>query len=573
MKVPALALPNQKNHSDINILHYDGSRETASSYFRSLGNTLHLHLMVDSDRQNPASPRLTWQKCIPEVVIFAATFIYGKDEYGRHTSAAVILNSKQLKKKLPTQISNALDQKTVRDLSHFLSSKEVEIKNKIDKGLNSGAEGGEIYLREDKHDASLVHLKKKTNAIGSSIVSLLFRGKLIILTILKHLFQRDEALQAKYRRFPSISEIFPVNSVGIVTARDRLTIRWSEQEAWDTVRAFSGMDSELAREAYELGKDAQDWKVEWAQKDLLNSGPSQEKIVPVSYRPFDTRHTYYTGRSRGFICRPRSEVMQHMLAGENLALMTPKRVEQVGSWQHAFISNTISGHVAVSLKTIDYIFPLYIYPTADRADLFAQLEPTERQPNLNPNLVVALEKAHGSESSPEEILHYIYAILHAPTYREKYTEFLRSDFPRVPFTADRELFAQLATIGKRLSDLHLLTSPELDPPACRFEGEGDAMVARTKAQGFYYAPDECRLYINKTHYFGPITPDVYAYRIGGYQVCDKWLKDRKERRLELDDIRTYCRMVTAIGITLEIQQELDILYNDTEKNLVTMPTE
>ena len=384
---------------------------------------------------------------------------------------------------------------------------------------------------------------------------------------------RDDAREAEYRRFLSVSDIFPVNSVGIVTARDRLTIRWSERETWDTVRAFSGMDPELARQAYELGKDAQDWKVEWAQKDLLNSGPLHEMIVPVSYRPFDTRHTYYTGRSRGFICRPRSEVMQHMLAGENLALMTPKRVEHVGSWQHAFISNTISGHVAVSLKTIDYIFPLYIYPTADRDDLFAQLEPTERQPNLNPNLFASLEKAHGSEPSPEEILHYIYAILHAPTYREKYTEFLRSDFPHVPFIADRELFTQLAAFGKRLAELHLLTSSELDPPACRFEGEGDAMVARTKAQGFYYAPDECRMYINKTHYFGPISPDVYAYRIGGYQVCDKWLKDRKERRLELDDIRTYCRMVTAIGITIGIQQELATVYPDVEQNVVTIPAE
>ena len=384
---------------------------------------------------------------------------------------------------------------------------------------------------------------------------------------------RDDAREAEYRRFPSISDIFPVNSVGIVTARDRLTVRWSEQEAWDTVRAFSGMDPELARQAYELGKDAQDWKVEWAQKDLLNSGPSHEMIVPVSYRPFDTRYTYYTGRSRGFICRPRSEVMQHMLAGENLALMTPKRVEHVGSWQHAFISDTISGHVAVSLKTIDYIFPLYLYPTADRDDLFAQLEPTERQPNLNPNLIATLENAHGSEPSPEAIFHYIYAILHAPTYREKYAEFLRSDFPRVPFTADKSLFTKIASLGKRLSDLHLLTSSELDPPVCRFEGEGDAMVARTKAQGFRYDSDECRMYINKTHYFGPISPEIYTYRIGGYQVCDKWLKDRKDRRLELNDIRTYCQMVTAIGTTLEIQQELGILYDDTEKNLVTIPTE
>ena len=379
---------------------------------------------------------------------------------------------------------------------------------------------------------------------------------------------RDDAREAEYRRFPSVSDIFPVNSVGIVTARDRLTIRWSEQEAWDTVRAFSQMDEELARQAYELGKDTRDWKVTLAQKDLLSSGPTRENIVPILYRPFDVRHTYYTGWSRGFSSTPRHEVMRHMLAGENLALITPKQhKDEFGALTTRFIGDRKS----VAAYDVNYYFPLYLYPTADRDDLFAQLEPTERQPNLNPNLIASLAKAHGSEPSPEAIFHYIYAILHAPTYREKYAESLRIDFPRIPFTSDKSLFTKIASLGKRLSDLHLLTSPELDPPACRFEGEGDSVVMRTKAQGFRYDPDECRMYINKTQYFGPIPPEIHAYRIGGYQVCDKWLKDRKDRPLELHDIRTYCQMVTALWRTLEIQQELGILYDDVEKNLVTIP--
>ena len=118
-------------------------------------------------------------------------------------------------------------------------------------------------------------------------------------------------------------------------------------------------------------------------------------------------------------------------------------------------------------------------------------------------------------------------------------------FPRIPFTSNSALFAKLAELGGRLADLHLLRSPELDPPTCRFEGKGDTKVARTKAKGFRYESDEQRQYINKTQYFGPVSPEVYKYRIGGYQVCDKWLKDRKDRRLTLDDIRTYCRLVTA----------------------------
>ena len=323
----------------------------------------------------------------------------------------------------------------------------------------------------------------------------------------------DEALEAGYRRFISITEVFPVNSVGIVTARDGLTIRWSNQEAWDTVRAFSGMDPELARQTYELGKDARDWKVTMAQKDLRESGLTRENIVPILYRPFDIRYTYYTGRSRGFICMPRPEVMRHMLAGENLALIATRQASVDFGYSHVLASRSVVDNRCVySSRGIMSLMPLYLYLIDDSDDPHAY---QERRPNLNSTIVTALTEAHGQEPSPEAIFHYIYAILYASTYREKYADFLKREFPRVPFTADRELFAKLATLGARLADLHLLTSPELDPPTCRFEGEGDPVVARTKAKGFRYDPDVQRLYINKTQYFGPVPATVYEYRIGG----------------------------------------------------------
>jgi len=384
---------------------------------------------------------------------------------------------------------------------------------------------------------------------------------------------RDNALDAQYRRFVGVPDLFPVNSVGIVTARDDLTIHWSKEEVWKTVTLFPRMDEEVARQGYKLGKDARDWKVALAQKDLLDSGPDRGKIAPILYRPFDVRYTYYTGRSRGFICMPRPEVMRHMLAGENLALITPKRVEHVGAWQHAFVSNATSDHVAVSLKTIDYHFPLYLYPTSDRANLFSQHERAERRPNLNPKGVAALEQAYGTQPSPEEIFHYVYAVLYAPAYREKYAAFLRMDFPRVPFTADAKLFRKLATLGEKLVALHLLKSPDLDPPACRFEGEGDSRVGRDRKTGLRYDPDLERVYINAAQHFAPVPEAVWTYKIGGYQVCEKWLKDRRERRLELDDIRTYCRIVTALGLTIAIQAEIDTLYPDIEKKLWPCPIE
>jgi len=351
-----------------------------------------------------------------------------------------------------------------------------------------------------------------------------------------------------------------VHSVGIVTARDSLTIRWSADEVWSTVTVFSRMEPELARQGYELGKDTRDWKVTLAQQDVRDSGPDRERVLPILYRPFDVRHTYYTGRSRGFICRPRPEVMRHMMAGENRALHVCRQTVSE-TWQHCLVTKGIAESCCVSNKTreIGYAHPLYIYP-------FGPDQAAARQSNLNPKLVASLTAVHGRAPAPEDVFHYVYAILHAPTYRTKYAEFLRTDFPRVPFTRVETVFAQVARFGARLTALHLLDSPELDTPTCRFEGDGDVVVARTKSQGFRYDPGEQRLYINKTQYFSPVPPQVHDYRIGGYQVCDKWLKDRKDRRLDLDDIRTYCRMVTAIGVTLRIQEEINNLYSETEKD-------
>ncbi len=394
----------------------------------------------------------------------------------------------------------------------------------------------------------------------------------------------DVTLYDSYRNFIGVPEIFPTNSVGIVTARDSLTIHWREQEVWRTVNVFAKSDPEIARQAFNLGKDAADWKVTLAQKDLIDSGPDRDNITRILYRPFDVRHTYYTGQSRGFICRPRAEVMRHMLAGENLALILPKRVEQMGSWQHALATSTISGHVAVSLKTIDYHFPLYLYPSQVHTKrtklnpgrfvpmmLFEEKEMYEaRHPNLNPLLCSAFESGYGEIPTPETIFHYIYAVLYAPAYRDKYVEFLKSDFPRIPFTADYGLFKKLATIGEKLVALHLLKSPDLNPPACRFEGEGDNRVEKSRKAGLRYEAAEERVYINAEQYFAPVPAAVWNYQIGGYQVCDKWLKDRQERRLDLDDILDYCRIVTALGQTIALQAEVDTLYPLVEEELLTV---
>ena len=259
--------------------------------------------------------------------------------------------------------------------------------------------------------------------------------------------------------------------------------------------------------------------------------------------------------------------MRHMLVGENKALITARSNKSPNIDQFFISKHTVE--IKCGESTIgSYTFPLFLYSVAERKNLFAQHESSERRPNISPEIFQALEKAYKTKTSPEDIFNYIYAVFYAQTYRDKYKEFLKIDFPRVPFTADQNLFNKLAALGERLVGLHLLKSPELDPPAARFEGEGDNRVAKNKSKGFRYDPEEKRVYINKTQYFGPVQQEVWEYQIGGYQVCEKWLKDRRERQISIDDIKTYCRIVTAIEKTIEIQKDIDALYPKVEADLL-----
>jgi predicted helicase len=376
---------------------------------------------------------------------------------------------------------------------------------------------------------------------------------------------RDERLLKKYETYPKITEIFPVNSVGIVTARDDLCIKWTEEEMWRTILNFSRLDVEIARMAYNLGKDVRDWKVELAQKDLKDSGLDKNKIAPILYRPFDIRYTYYTGKSRGFHCMPRPEVMQHMLAGENLGLITIRRSRSSDTWKYAFITDKIiSGATSLTALDINYLFPLYLYQKPEKPKnktvklsswlLFEQeADYYIRKPNISEEFIERLSRQYKKTPSPEEILYYIYAVLYSKVYRTRYAEFLKIDFPRIPFPDDYKAFNKMAKLGERLVNLHLMKA-NLTPVA-RFQGKGENRVEKLRYEG-----KSGRLYINSGQYFEGIEQGVYEYHIGGYQVCDKWLKDKKGKTLSLDEIQTYCRIVTTIKETIAVQKDIDKVY-------------
>lgn len=370
---------------------------------------------------------------------------------------------------------------------------------------------------------------------------------------------RDEALLERYERYPKIAEIFPVNSVGIVTSRDNFVIDFDKEPLKRRIRMFTdkNLPDDVIRQTFKL-KDKEQWTLSTKRKAITADKDWEEKIAQILYRPFDIRWIFYHD---DVIERSRSEVMRHMFQ-RNLGLIIPRRVEITGGWQHAVVTDLPAEHVTVSLKTIDYLFPLWLYPGTGR-QLDHEHGPADRKPNLASQLVQALEEAYGSRPTPEEVFNYVYAVLCSLIYRTKYAESLKIDFPRIPFTRDQGLFVKLSQIGKGLVNLHLLKSDELDRPTARFQGKGDNRV-----EGQRYDEKEKRVYINKAQYFEGVKPEVWKYQIGGYQVLDKWLKDRKNRSLSLEDIRHYCRIVTALAKTIELQAEIDRIYPKLEDHAV-----
>ena len=374
---------------------------------------------------------------------------------------------------------------------------------------------------------------------------------------------RDEALWDEYRAGAKLTDIFPVHSVGIVTARDRLAIQWTADDMRRVAGEFASLSEESARSRYGLGADVRDWKVSWAQEDVRSHPDADAHIAPVLYRPFDTRFTYYTGRSRGFVCMPRPNVMRHMMAGKNLALVTVRQQSQAGvEWGYCGVTRSIIEACAISNKTkeINYLCPLYLYPPQGSEDLTKA-----REANLAPAFVEKIGAALGlafrpdggdlqASFGPEDAFHYLYAVLHSPEYRRRYAPFLKSDFPRVPITGERALFAELARLGRKLARLHLMETEAGPQPA--FPVAGSNRVGKVR-----YAPPTAaaagRVWIGEKQYFEGVAPETWAFSIGGYRPAEKWLKDRRHRALTFDDIAHWRRLAAALAETRRHMAAID----------------
>ena len=340
---------------------------------------------------------------------------------------------------------------------------------------------------------------------------------------------------AEYRMGIPVPDIMPVSSVGIVTGRDKLTIAYREREIRDRISDFVKRDVENAREYFGLKKDVGDWKVRWAQEDIKKGGT----IIRILYRPFDDRYTFYSGRSRGFHVRPRDNISQQLLR-PNLALIT-SRLTKGEDFRHVQVTDKPVEVICMSPTTSNngFVFPL-------------RLE--DDRENISGTFRATIDSRYDHHYSAEEILGYIYAVLHAPKYRKRYEEFLRIDFPRIPFPENADEFELISSLGWTLMQAHLLKDL-CHRGLADYHGQGNHRIEVVR-----YSADEEAIHINKTQHFKPVPQAVWEFKIGGYQVLDKYLKSRKGRALTLDEVGHVAKVADSLAFTNEQMAAIDVAY-------------
>lgn len=372
--------------------------------------------------------------------------------------------------------------------------------------------------------------------------------------------------------------IAPVNSVGIVTARDTLCIQFTEKQTWDTVRDFAKREVDDARQVYALGKDARDWQIALAQKDLNDSGLHKKHLQPVLYRPFDVRQTYYTGQTRGFLCMPRPEVMQHMLASQNLGITVGRQGQAIdeSAWQVLHVSRQMTDFNFYR-RGGNNLFPLWLHNSSGISANISSTFVAALQSVLNLTPADYRPEDLAAPLHAEKIFHYLYAVLHSPAYRQRYAAFLRTDFPRIPIPASRAVFDALAQLGAQLVQWHLLEHPASQAiggsPSLLPAGKGahprwfgtdfslQKVGEKSKSLADLSGTDDQvgKVFINATSGFADVRQNVWQHTIGGYQVLHKWLADRCKagRSLSHDDITHWLRVYAALDATQTLMQQVD----------------
>ena len=405
-----------------------------------------------------------------------------------------------------------------------------------------------------------------------------------------HLFKPfDDAGTGAYYDWPAINEVMAVNVTGIVTARDGFVIDFEREALRGRIADLrsKSLSDDAIRKKYFVGKgstkyprgDSRGWKLPAARRKIREDEQWDERYAPVLYRPFDVRKMYYVP---WMVDWPRTEAMPHMLAGWNQALCIGRAGQVIGSsvWDVLFAS-TFPSDFNLFRRGGNCAFPLYLYPEDGKDDgsLFSRYPKGKggRTPNLDSGFVESIAAATDlrfvgdgrgdlrETFGAEDVFAYIYTVFHSSGYRGRYEAPLKLDFPRVPLPRSVDLFRKLAEAGPDLLALHLLESPKLGKPITSCAVPRNPEVGRVGWSDGTVWLDAGKTNAREGHRatkpgtigFKGVPEQVWDFHIGGYQVCHKWLKDRKGRTLSDEDVAHYQKIVVALNETICIMAEID----------------
>ncbi|MFC2076848.1 type ISP restriction/modification enzyme [candidate division KSB1 bacterium] len=374
----------------------------------------------------------------------------------------------------------------------------------------------------------------------------------------KFFFFKDVGINyAEYEEWWPLNKIFQVNGNGVITAHDHFSIAFNDEELSQRLDLYLNprLKDEQVLEELNLRENSM-WKIRESRQALRESR-EKNLFVDVLYRPFDIRRTFF---HKSVVFNLRLPVMKHLLLGDNLALIC-SRMTKGENFAHVFVSRTISEAILLSSKTSNNAFslPLLLYDNVEHKDLFFDIARRYRT-NFTPEFINSLPARISSINSNDDennsrntnIFNYIYAILHSHYYRNRYGDLLRRDFPSIPSTKNLMLFQRLADIGSKLVMSHLLESPKLDHPITTMTGKCNYKVERVS-----YSDQSVWLDKAKTVGFNGVPEEIWHFHIGGYQVCEKWLKYRKGRQLSTADITHYQKIIVALTETIRLMAKID----------------
>ena len=449
------------------------------------------------------------------------------------------------------QLTNTFSTLYILDLHGNAKKKEIAADGSSDQNIFDIQQGVSI----------MIGVKKKSKGTGATVLKADLQGsrrikfdwlnsnsinsikwEKIRLRAPSYVFvNKDEKLQNEYESGIKLNELFPLNNVGIVTSRDGFVIDVDKDKLYSRIASFCMSDPQDPR-LLTIVKQSPNFQFSKA----IAQGFDESNLHKVYYRPFDWRYIYFT---EYYIERQRKDVMSQMLHEDNIALGFSRGVTGSYSWQDIQVVKGLTefGYMATRVGNGAPVAPLYIYDGVGQTSI-----DVKKRVNLDSKLVSKLltNIVNKSTIQPENIFDYIYASLYSPKYREKYQVFLKSDFPRVPLARDDKSFWNLVALGAKLRKLHLLDEHELEELTTTFPEPGSDVV-----EAITYK--DARVYINSVQYFDNISKDIFNFYIGGYQPAQRWLKDRKGKRLVSEDIIHYERIISSLSGTIKIMSEID----------------